>query len=335
MNFKNTTRRGLCWLLVLVMGVSLAACTSQSAQDTTVPETTVPETTVPETTAPETTAAEVSGTALVDFGMSLTDEEGNQTYLYAYDDGMGGVYVDYAGTERKSATMDASFFTALDEALRASGLVELNGQNVYEDGAAFGTMSASYADGTIFSCTFSGVLPQEFTTGYANLDSSIAVLLADVPVYVGQPMVDEGVDEEALAAMMEILNQSGIEYLDTLAIMNVDSSDAESFAYTMGLSSAEGITTGTICAPMMNTTPYSLVIATVEDEASIDTVRADFEASLDWRKWVCVAPESALIAQKGNMVLCLMGSENLYQGTADAIEAAGWTTITTLENPDL
>ena len=329
MNLKKI----LSVLLVLVMALSLAACANDTKTEDTTPTTTVPETTVPETTVPETTGTPVSGNTLMDFSMNLTDENGNQTYVYAYDDGMGGVYVEYSGAERKEATMDASFFTALDAALQSSGLVELNGQEVHEDGAAFGTVSASYADGSFFSCSFSGVLPEAFTTGCAALESSIVALLADVPVYVAQPLVGDGVNEDTLAAMMEILNNSGIAYLDTLAIMDVPVD--EYFAYTMGLSSGDGIAAGTICSPMMNTTPYSLVIATLADDADAETVRADFEASMDWRKWVCVTPESALIAQKDNMVLCLMGSENLYQGTAEAIEAAGWTTITTLENPDL
>ena len=40
-----------------------------------------------------------------------------------------------------------------------------------------------------------------------------------------------------------------------------------------------------------------------------------------------------MTATKGNMVLCLMATDDAFTGTAAGIEAAGWTTVTTLENP--
>lgn len=52
-------------------------------------------------------------------------------------------------------------------------------------------------------------------------------------------------------------------------------------------------------------------------------------------KWVCVIPSNALIAENGNMVLCLMGSDTMYSQTAEAIEAAGWSNIATFDNPDM
>ena len=62
-------------------------------------------------------------------------------------------------------------------------------------------------------------------------------------------------------------------------------------------------------------------------------VAADFEANLDWTKWVCVAPSDAMTAVKDNMVLCLMAADANYTQTAAGITAAGWTTVNTLTNP--
>ena len=133
--------------------------------------------------------------------------------------------------------------------------------------------------------------------------------------------------------MQEIVNNSGMEGLDALAISDIALD--EYFAFTAGLSSTDGITAGASCAAMMMTTPYSLVIVKLDDAANIEAVRSDFEASLDWQKWVCVIPSNALIAQKDNMVLCLMGSDSLYTYTAASIENAGWTNITAIDNPDM
>ena len=85
----------------------------------------------------------------------------------------------------------------------------------------------------------------------------------------------------------------------------------------------------------MMTTAYSLVIVTVEDASKAEAVAADFESTMDWRKWVCVAPSNALLAQKDNMVLCLMAADELFTQTQQGIETSGWTVTKTLENPDM
>ena len=66
-----------------------------------------------------------------------------------------------------------------------------------------------------------------------------------------------------------------------------------------------------------------------------EAVCEDFETTMDWRKWVCVVPSNAMIATKDNMVLCLMGSDQIYTLTAPSIEATGWNVYVTLGNPDM
>ena len=113
--------------------------------------------------------------------------------------------------------------------------------------------------------------------------------------------------------------------LDAFQIVDVPLDDA--FTYMMGLSSMEGIASGPSCSAMMITTPYALSIVTVEDEGYVADVQADFLEHLDWTKWVCVMPTDAMVARKGNMVLCLMGADDLYNQTAAAITANGWTDV--------
>ena len=86
---------------------------------------------------------------------------------------------------------------------------------------------------------------------------------------------------------------------------------------------------------MMMTTADSLVIVTLEDASKAEAVANDFENTMDWRKWVCVAPSHALLAQKDNMVLCLMAGSDLFLQTQSGVEAAGWNVTKTLENPDM
>ena len=60
----------------------------------------------------------------------------------------------------------------------------------------------------------------------------------------------------------------------------------------------------------------------------------DFAANVDWMKWVCVMPNNAMVAVKDDLVLCLVAEGQLYSLTAIGIEAAGWTVVETLENPN-
>jgi hypothetical protein len=134
---------------------------------------------------------------------------------------------------------------------------------------------------------------------------------------------------EVLADLEAILNASGMEPLDMFAISDVPKD--EYFAMTLGLSGGDGIINGTSCGPVMSATAFSCVIVTLEDEGKIYDVQKDFAANVDWNKWVCVSADAAMIARKGNMVLCLVGSAELYQKTANAVMASGWTTMETLE----
>ena len=77
------------------------------------------------------------------------------------------------------------------------------------------------------------------------------------------------------------------------------------------------------------------MIATVEDETHIESVCDDFAADVEWARWVCISATNALIARKGNMVLCLASSDALYAKTAAAIRSTGWTVVQELKNPNM
>jgi hypothetical protein len=241
--------------------------------------------------------------------------------------------VEYVGEEKKMGNVDAAVLADLQAALEESGLLALDGQSEYADGQATGCLYVSYADDHFVSADYTGVIPQEFTAGFETMEAWFRALTVEMPVYVPQAQVVGEVEARILEAMQAILNASGMEGQDGLIISEIPRDDY--FAFTAGLSSDEGISNGVTCTPMMNVTPYSLVIVTLENEGDAKAVRADFEKSLDWGKWVCVNPTNALIAQKGNMVLCLIGAGDMFGKTSRAIEASDWTEIVTFDNPNL
>ncbi len=284
---------------------------------------------------PEAAAAD-SENPIIYFSMSKGDyATGESKYMTASLNEVSVTDFDFSGEERKVGKFSAEALDFITVEFEKTALASLNGQSVYEEGDAYCSLYIQYADGTMISADFSGSIPEDYTNGYAAMEKAFGVLADALPKYVAQPSVAGEVNETEYNEMLSVLLASGIEGLDAFMISNIDKTDAEIFCYTAGLTSAEGIASGTVCQPMMMTTPYSLVIVTVEDAANIEAVRNDFTNSIDWMKWVCVAPTNALVAQKGNMVLCLMASDTLYNGTADALGAAGWSETVEFANPNL
>lgn len=242
----------------------------------------------------------------------------------------GSVHVEYVGKERKVGNFDANVMHGITAAFLQSGLVKLCGQDVYEEGEANGSMYVEMADDRMYAVGFGGNVPQEFKDGFGNLDHFFAGLTSGLPVYVPQPQVMGEVEEGLLNPIMEILNNSDIEYLDAFTISQVTKD--EFFAFTVGLSSDAGIASAVTCNPMMITDAYSLAIVKL-DSAKAEDVCADFEKNLDWMKWVCVAPDKTMIAVKDDLVLCLMAAEYAFEKTAAGIEKTGWTEVKTLERP--
>lgn len=328
---KSVLSRSIVLLLVLVL--LLTGCTAGKPGDTTAA---TEETSAP---APDQTTNGTDATISLEidadityFSVNLNLTGTDNRYLMAYPNDDGTVYVEYVGDVKKvGSNMDAAVLEQIAVLVAQSNILDLNGRNEYVDGGAIGSAYVEYSDGTVIGIAFTGVIPQEYQDAYGKLDAGFQTLTADLEVYVPAPVVMDGVDETAKAELLDILQKSQIRDLDMFQISDVAKDDV--FALVMGLSSGEGVAVGTSCSAMMMTTPYSLVIATLEEGADAQAVRDDFLANLDWQKWVCVLPTDALIAQKDNMVLCLMGADELFDQTLQAITDCGWENMEQISNP--
>lgn len=323
---KKNYMRGLSLLLALVL--LLTGCAAGNNDSTENQTTAVPQDTTQ--AAPEQVTGDPDGAKgegqITFFSMNMNRNADEYLYLMAYPNDDGTVYVEFVGDVKKVGTaMDGVVLEQIAQAVELASLMDLNGQNLYEEGEAGGSVFVEYSDGTVIGAGFGGVLPQAFLDAYAAMEDCFRTITTDLDEYVAEPLVVGDVDENVLAQILQILQDSGIGSLDAFQIGDVALDD--SFAYMLGLSSMDGIVNGTSCGAVMITTPYSLAVVTVEDEADAEDVRADFLAHLDWTKWVCVMPTDAMVARKDNMVLCLMGADDLYNQTAAAIAANGWTDI--------
>ena len=318
MNMKKM----ICLLLSVVMLLSMAACGGKTTPIEPPEQTENVKVTEP--------TPEVDNLATF-ISVSYSPNWDESNYLMAYTNEDGTAYVEYSSNGRKVATMDVSVLNTITVALQTSGILELDGRMEWVDGEASGSFSVSFADETYASADFGGVVPEEFIACYKALEECFQTLMADVPEYVPSVQIMGEMDPEEQAALLEILNNSGMEGLDMLTIAEIPMD--EYFAMTARLSGTEGVVSGSTCAPMMMTTAFALTVVTVDGDR--EAVCADFEGNINWREWVCVAPSNAMIATKDDMVLCLLASDMMYELTAASIEAAGWNVYVALENPDM
>ena len=320
------------FVLLLAVMLLMTGCATTKPGDTTAATdvTTVPA--PDQVTDPTGGTVDLEGKTLSFFSVNLNLTGNDNRYMMAYPNDDGSVYVEYVGDVKKIGTnMDGKVLESVTAAVIRSGIADLNGQNIYLDGGAVASAYVEYTDGTVIGIGYSGEIPEEYLTVYNALDTAFQTLTAELEVYVPVPLVGDGVDETALAELMAILEATQIRELDMFQIADVTKDDI--FTLVMGLSSAEGIANGTSCSAMMMTTPYSMVIATLDDGMDVQTVRDDFLNNLDWQKWVCVMPTGALIAQKGNMVLCLMGADSLFTQTVQAVTDCGWENLESVDSP--
>ena len=316
----------LCCILLAV--ILLCGCTAAKPGN----QTTAPV----ETSAPATEAATLptygeTENPVTYFSLSMGEDYENILRMDVFYNEDGSVHLEYVSAEKKVGEFDANIMHGIAAAFAESGLAALNGQDVYGEGEANASMYVEFADSTMVAVGYSGDIPEAFIQGYEKMDAFFGALTSHLPVYVPQPMVLGEVEEALLNPVLEIMNNSDIEQLDAYTVSQIAKDD--NFAYAAGLSTAEGIAGAVSCAPMMMTSAYSLVIVKLEDTAMAESVCGDFENNLDWLKWVCVAPDQAMIAVKDDMVLCLMATEQVFGDTVTGIVAAGWTAVKTLERP--
>ena len=329
MNLKKI----LAMLLAVVMLLSFAACGETKDEGNTNPVTTEPQQTEPQETEPQVTTPQLAEVNF--FTMSITDADGVAKSLYASPNGdeENTVYVDFVDAIIKRGNVADGAMEAITNTLASSGLVELDGKNEGEPSEVNASMYVTLTDGSDISADFYGEIPEAFLNGYAAMKACFDTLTADMEEYVPQPMEMGEIADSDRAALDVILESMDLQNADNYVINGI--AKDEFFGPSLGLSFDEGIASGLSFSSQMMAVAYSLNIVTLAEGTDAEAVAKDFETNIDWTKWLCVQPTDALIATNGNQVLCLLGSDDFFDMSAAAIEDAGWTTYTTLDNPNM
>ena len=272
------------------------------------------------------------GPAIDYMQLSISDANGAYISISAYNNGYDQAYVEYVGEYKKAASFDSSVLLNLAEQVELSGVKAIHDHHVYETGDTYANMYISFTDGSNLFADYSGVVPQEFLEYYKILENYFLTLVADLPIYVARPVVLGEVNELTLTELMNIMENTGMDYLDGFSIYEVPVDDA--FDTEMGLSHHKNIKSGTMCGPVMSGSAFSLAVAVLEKDADVTSVANNFATNIRWNRWVCVSATDALIAHKDNLVLCLVSYGDMYEKTSAAIRACGWTEVKTLKAPE-
>lgn len=247
----------------------------------------------------------------------------------------GKVMIDYVvGDKQTRGTVDASLMHALASVYEKSDLAALNEKSSYEEGEAIGTLYMDFADGSIFTCDFGGKIPDEFVSGFEALQKEIESAMENMEPYRAQVHFDDDVNAEAKAELNALFAHLSNQALENNAVSNVAADDAN-YAYNTGLENADGIANTTVAMNMMGTVPHSIALFQLADGTDSAAIQQSLMTNADWRKWVCVSPNVALTATKGNNVLFAMTLTEISEELVPALQAEGWTVTATAENPDL
>lgn len=334
-------------LIILAIALALTAAACKTVNDDSmggwdkVPTDTTVNTQAPDQIPTETEDPDspVMPTPDTDAGtidyllVSIGEDYNSINSLTAYANENGTIHIEYVGEYKKVGDFDSSIEEDILAAIEASGLKALNGVNSYLDGEANGSLYISFKDGSYLGAGFSGNVPDEYKSGYAVLDECFKEIVKDLPIYVPRPVIQGNIHEDDLALINTILDNANIQYIDSYVISEIPKD--EYFAFQLGLSSDKGILRGTTFGAMMITNAYSLSMVVLDESTSVDSIVKDFEKNINWRKWVCVAPDYGMVAVKDNVVICLLGSDPVYTQTKNAIETSGFEVVDCLTNPDM
>lgn len=186
----------------------------------------------------------------------------------------------------------------------------------------------------MFSCAFGGEIPEQFVTGYKAMEEAILSAMETMEPYRAEVPFDEAVNADAKAELEALFAHLSNQALENTMATNLPSDD-ENYIYSAGIEANADIASTTVVQNMMGTIPHSMVLFQLNDGADAAALQNTLMEKADWRKWVCVSPDMALTASKGNNVLFVMTLSDINTELTPALEAEGWTINATAENPDL
>lgn len=315
------TKKVIALVLALLMVLSMAACQSEDESGKNGKNNDPLQN--GEGYTGETTLSEEENTVsylMINYAPSDTED-----YYILVTNLRGETKAEISTDIHKVASIDSELLFEIEEEMVKAGIMDLEGLDTFEDGGAIASVYMEYTDGSQMMINFNGAIPDEFVAGYDHMVKYFTEMLKNAPDYVPEPKVDGEVDAQHLQLLKDILNKTGIKELDSFKISAV--AKDENTAANLEMDSDEFVASASLCESKLIEVPYKLVVIKVSSQENIEAVRADLADGLNWNKWVIVTVDRALIAQKGDYVLCLMTFGDNYSASLQAITDCGWENI--------
>ncbi|MBE6928174.1 MAG: hypothetical protein E7467_06800 [Ruminococcaceae bacterium] len=295
-------KKFICLLLCLVLLVSLVACTKEEKNEETEPANPIKE--------------------LSYFSMSYSADGNAIDYINITPNGETCMVDFTIDGVKKTGELSASVVSELSVVLAGTKLPGLADTSEYADGMAFASAYIEYADGTFLTCDFSGEIHEDFTGAFTEIAIFVTDAAESLAVYVPELSVMGEVDPALLDEIKLVMEGSGVDPLDAYAVAPCEK--GEFFADEIGMISDAGVAVAACCRAQNMSTAYSFSIVKLDGSQLVENVCDSFVQGMNWDKWVCVRASDAVIATKGDMVLCIMADGDVFQMMLTGLEAGGW-----------
>ena len=311
-------KRILAAFLAAMMILSLAACGS---------------------TAPSSDATEDSSSSVtvenpaISFNAAYGESFDNVISIGIYDE-EGRYLLDYTDANgNQRGYVDAALLEQLTAVYLSNNLAELNETEEYGDGEASANISLDFADGSMFSCMYTGEIPESVITAFNAMNEVVVAAMESMEPYRAHVDFAEDVDADAKAALEAVFAHLDNVALDMTAGMTVPADDPN-YLHTVGMEPSEQVANTTVVQNMMGTLAHTVSLLQLNEGADAAAIQKTLMDNADWRKWICVAPDMAVAAEKDNMVLFSMTLSDIGEDLVAGLEAEGWTVTATAANPD-
>lgn len=129
--------------------------------------------------------------------------------------------------------------------------------------------------------------------------------------------------QASLTGTLEEINDKIYEKTTKVEMMlapaaEIEITNADSLKYYLGISSADSIERATFSEPMISSIAYSMCLVKVKEGADVEKLKSDILSGVDYRKWICVAAEKLVAASCGDVVMFVMGSEEIADDVYNA-----------------
>lgn len=154
----------------------------------------------------------------------------------------------------------------------------------------------------------------------------IVLLIVNGAFDTGGRMIPLNTYENMETLINDIYKESGME-LDSLETTEIDLNDEYAITSYTGLEDVSEIDMVVVSESMISIEPYSLVLVKVKDSIKIEEIKEKMVNNIDMRKWVCVNADVVYATNHNDVIIMIMGTEDLAKAQFDAFLSLVGTNI--------